>query len=141
VTSCISRYSHAQSRVSSAGEEQRRILSCYHLCTKHITVEEYYCIRGGPGSSTYGIFAGQSGIASQGQIIWWTRGQWCGFSPSSSVSTATHYLACSTLNLLYGAGTIGQIGANVPYALRLITSQQIKKRNAIVLGHLEEANR
>jgi hypothetical protein len=49
--------------------------------------------------------------------LWWTKWRWGRFSPSTSVSPATH---CSTLIYLSsGAGTVGQLVAAVPSGLSL----------------------
>jgi hypothetical protein len=63
--------------------------------------------------------------------LYWTKWQWGRFSPSTSVSLAhSHFTCYSTFIVIItsGAGTLGQLVADVPSELNLTSPQETKKK-------------
>jgi hypothetical protein len=71
--------------------------------------------------------------SSPGQVVWdlwWTKWHWGRFYPSTSVSPASSsfYQQLHIHHLSFGAGTIGQILADVPSGLSFTPPQETKKK-------------
>jgi hypothetical protein len=68
----------------------------------------------------------------------WTKRYSGRFSPTTSVSHANHFTDCSTHDLLFGVGTIGQIVVEVTSGLRRMASSRMLRRVALVRTDVSE---